>query len=169
MSNVFLILIVVSIFIYLFMSNKKQNKVVSGNQELLTGLSFYNEKTSDKVNEINVLIPDKDIDDIITMIEIKINSIFDRQMFYDFFGTKVIPDVSFEELMSLYKLNNNKYSELKRTKTDIQIIKVYYTYMWIYSADKIPIEDFINQVDNCVVQNTNLVEITRSIEKIFSH
>lgn len=163
MSNVFLILIVVSTVIYLFTRNKKQN----GNQELLTGLSF--DKTSDKSNELIVLIPDKDIDDIITMIDIKTNSILDRQMFYDFFGTKVIPDISFENLMGLYKLNNNVYSDLKRTKTDIQIIKVYYTYMWIYSDYKISIQDFIYEVENCVVKNTNLVQLTRCIENIFTY
>lgn len=163
MSNVFLILIVVSTVIYLFTRNKKQN----GNQELLTGLSF--DKTSDKSNELIVLIPDKDIDDIITMIDIKTNSILDRQMFYYFFGTKVIPDISFENLMGLYKLNNNVYSDLKRTKTDIQIIKVYYTYMWIYSDYKISIQDFIYEVENCVVKNTNLVQLTRCIENIFTY
>lgn len=163
----FLILIIVSIVIYLFnMKNKKQNQT-SGSKELLSGLSFKNE--SDKVNEINVLIPDKDIDYIITMIEIKTNTVFDRQMFYDFFGTKVIPDISFEELLSLYKLNNNKYSDLKRTKTDIQIVKVYYTYVWIYSADKIPVENFINEIDNCVAQNTNLLNLILNIEQIFTY
>ena len=167
MSNMFLILIIVSIVIYLFnMKNKKQNQT-SGSKELLSGLSFKNE--SDKVNEINVLIPDKDIDYIITMIEIKTNTVFDRQMFYDFFGTKVIPDISFEELLSLYKLNNNKYSDLKRTKTDIQIVKVYYTYVWIYSADKIPVENFINEIDNCVAQNTNLLNLILNIEQIFTY
>ena len=145
------------------MRDKKHDK---GNQELLTGLSF---NSPNKVNKINVLISDKDIDDIIEMIEIKIDSILDRKMFYEFFGTKVIPDISFEELLRLYKRNDNNYSELKRTKTDIQIIKVYYIYAWIYSAIKIPIEDFINEVDKCVVQNTNLVQLIRSIEKIFTN